>query len=151
VPLKKYAIFVCKDITLAQDIFQEALFRAWKWREKLQNTAARESWLKVIIRREFIRYVSTGYYQKSESIEYELLDVENMDVSKNSEFMQVLEYVANLPEIYRIPFQLSINGMCNKDIANRLNTNKNTVVTRIFRARKMVKLQFSEMVMKIND
>lgn len=146
-PLKRYAIFVCKDIILAQDILQEALCRAWKWRGKLQSTDARMSWLKVIIRREFIRHVSTGYYQKSESIEYELLDMENMEISKNSEFIQVLEYVSNLPEMYRIPFQLSINGMCNKEIAGRLNTNKNTVVTRIFRARKMVQKKFSDMVM----
>lgn len=149
--MKKHSIFVCKDVVLAQDILQEALCRAWKYRFKLQRIDAIESWLKVIIKREFIRYVSTTQYQKTEVMDDELQDTENMDVSKNGEFMQVVDFVSSLPEMYRTPFELSINGMCNKEIASKLKMNKNTVVTQIFRARKIVKKQFYEKAENIND
>ena len=81
----------------------------------------------------------------------ELQDTENMDVSKNGEFMQVVDFVSSLPEMYRRPFELSINGMCNKEIASKLKMNTNTVVTQIFRARKIVKKQFYAMAENIND
>lgn len=134
-----YSNYVCKDRVLAEDILQEALCRAWRYKASLLKVEVIEAWLKVIIRREFVRYVSRVQFNCTESLEHEVEDTQELEHSKRVEYMQLLTFISNLPDKYRGPLKLNIEGVGNKDIAKRLNLNQNTVVTRIFRARRMVR------------
>lgn len=146
-----YSNYICKDRTLAQDILQEALCRAWRYKASLLKVEAIEPWLKVIIRREFIRYVSRVQFNNTESLNHEIEDEQTLEHDKCIEYMQLLKFISNLPDKYREPFQLNIQGIRNKEIANKLNLNQNTVVTRIFRARRMVKQHYNRSEVAIND
>ena len=61
-------------------------------------------WWKVIIRREFIRYVSRVLFNNTESLEYEVEDTEYLEQLKCIEYVQILTFISNLPDKYRIPF-----------------------------------------------
>src|SRR3974390_625261 len=50
--LLRFALWLARDRSLAEDIVQEALLRAWKARAGLKEPAASRAWLLTIARRE---------------------------------------------------------------------------------------------------
>ncbi|MEM1082306.1 MAG: sigma-70 family RNA polymerase sigma factor, partial [Pseudomonadota bacterium] len=53
--LYRFAVWLCRDPTLANDLIQETYVRAWKALDKLQDPDKAKSWLITILRREFAR------------------------------------------------------------------------------------------------
>ena len=53
--MKRYAYWLAGDKHTAEDLLQEALLRAWKSLDKLQNIKAAKGWLLTILRRENAR------------------------------------------------------------------------------------------------
>jgi len=61
--LYRYAYWLCKQPTLAEDLVQETFARAWKSIESLKDEKAAKAWLITILRREnarLYRKVSTA-------------------------------------------------------------------------------------------
>lgn len=50
--LFRYAYWLCKDKSIAEDLVQETCLRAWKSLDSLQDEKAAKSWLITILRRE---------------------------------------------------------------------------------------------------
>ena len=48
--LQRYALWLCKNPTLANDLVQETFLRAWKAHGKLRDQKAAKSWLITIWR-----------------------------------------------------------------------------------------------------
>src|SRR6516164_10733638 len=53
--LLRFAQWLARDRSIAEDIVQEALLRAWRSREALKEPAAARAWLLTIVRREHAR------------------------------------------------------------------------------------------------
>src|SRR5580700_12201430 len=53
--LLRFAHWLARDRSLAEDIVQESLLRAWRSREALQDPGAARAWLLTIVRREHAR------------------------------------------------------------------------------------------------
>lgn len=53
--LFRYAYWLCKDKSVAEDLVQETCLRAWKALDSLQDEKAAKSWLITILRRENAR------------------------------------------------------------------------------------------------
>ena len=53
--LFRYAYWLCKDKSVAEDLVQETCLRAWKSLDSLQDEKAAKSWLITILRRENAR------------------------------------------------------------------------------------------------
>ena len=53
--LLRFAFWLSRDRALAEDVVQEAMLRAWKAQDSLQDEAAAKPWLLTIIRREYAR------------------------------------------------------------------------------------------------
>ena len=53
--LLRFAFWLSRDRTLAEDVVQESLLRAWKSQDALQDDKAMKPWLLTIIRREYAR------------------------------------------------------------------------------------------------
>ncbi|HJN95635.1 MAG TPA: sigma-70 family RNA polymerase sigma factor [Gammaproteobacteria bacterium] len=139
----RYAFWLCKNKPMAEDLVQETFLRAWRSLDSLQNDKAVKAWLFTILRRENAR--------QYERYRPELVDIEGQSVAESGENepdarmdRELLHNAINrLDSDYREPLLLKvIGGFSGKEIAEILNLNNNTVMTRLFRARSILKQEF---------
>lgn len=139
----RYALWLCKNPPLAEDLVQETFLRAWRSLESLQNDKAAKAWLFTILRRENARLY--------ERYRPELVDIETQAITESDDnepdFKMERELLHNainrLESDYREPLLLQvIGGFSGKEIAEILDLNNNTVMTRLFRARSKLKVEF---------
>lgn len=137
--LYRYALWLCKDPSVAEDILQETFLRAWKSLDSLKDPKAAKAWLITILRRENAR--------RFERKQFDIQDVEQDSLadpgpSTEQQFQQreLRQQLALLAPEYREPLLLQvIFGYSGDEIANLLALNKNTVTTRLFRARNQLR------------
>jgi RNA polymerase sigma-70 factor, ECF subfamily len=140
----RYAIWITKNPPLAEDLVQETFLRAWRSLDSLQNDKAAKAWLFTILRRENARLY--------ERYRPELVDIDDQTIAETGESepdqkmdRELLHNAINrLESEYREPLLLQvIGGFSGKEIAEILDLNNNTVMTRLFRARSKLKLEFN--------
>jgi RNA polymerase sigma-70 factor (ECF subfamily) len=132
-------MWLIKDKAIAEDVVQETFLRAWKSLDSLKDEGAAKSWLITILRRENAR--------RFERKQFDLVDIDDVSVADPINFGDVvLEHrelrriIGDLSEEYREPLMMQIlMGFSGDEIAEQLNLNKNTVMTRLFRARNQIK------------
>ncbi len=136
--LYRYAYWLSKDPSIAEDLVQETCLRAWKSLESLHDEKAVKSWLITILRRENAR--------RFERKQFDLVDIETHgneakttdDAHHQREWLQ--KQIMKLDDEYREPLFLQvITGFSGDEISHILELNKNTVMTRLFRARNQLK------------
>ena len=135
--LFRYAYWLCRDRTRAQDIVQEALARAWKSWDALRDRAAVKSWLFSIVRNEHLR----GFERKT--LEMDDRDVEDLEISTDCRMdvaMEVKQALAALPASLREPLVMQVlGGFSCAEIASMLQTTEGAVMTRLTRARQALR------------
>ena len=136
--LYRYAYWLCHDKAVAEDLVQETCLRAWKALDSLQDEKAAKSWLITILRRENAR--------RFERKQLDLVDIDDHgndakvsdDAHHQQEWLQA--QIMRLDIEYREPLFLQvIGGFSGEEIGDILELNKNTVMTRLFRARNQLK------------
>ena len=70
----RYAVWLCRDPAIAEDVVQEAMLRAWKSLDGLRDDAAAKQWVLTIVRRENARYF--------ERKRLETVDIDNLPASQ---------------------------------------------------------------------
>ena len=144
----RYAYWLIGDKAIAEDVVQETFLRAWRSLDSLNDEKAAKSWLITILRRENAR--------RFERKQFDLVDIDDVHVedstsSLESSHMQheVQQHIAKLELEYREPLMLQIIfGYSGEEIAEQLSLNKNTVNTRLFRARSQLKDALEKPVMR---
>jgi RNA polymerase sigma-70 factor (ECF subfamily) len=144
----RYAYWLVKDKAVAEDIVQETFLRAWKSLDSLKDEKAAKSWLITILRRENAR--------RFERKQFDLVDIDDVSIEDDGltnetqlEHKELRDIMASLSEEYREPLMLQIIfGYSGEEIAAQLDLNKNTVMTRLFRARNQVKEALEKTDMK---
>jgi len=142
--LYRYAIWLCKNPSIAEDLVQETFLRAWKSFDNLKDEKAAKAWLITILRRENARMY--------ERYRPELLDVEDMVLEDTAagpgqitENYMLQKAITRLEVEFREPIVLQIiGGFSTEEISGILELNKNTVLTRLFRARSKLKQSYIE-------
>ncbi|MGL6360777.1 sigma-70 family RNA polymerase sigma factor [Aeromonas veronii] len=138
--LYRYAYWLTRDPNVAEDLVQETFLRAWKAIDTLQDDKAAKGWLITILRRENAR--------RFERKQLELVDLDahpqpQHDALHSEQEMEnewLHRHIARLPEEYQEPLLLQVvGGFSGEEIAEMLGLNKNTVMTRLFRARNQIK------------
>ena len=138
--LYRYAYWLCHDKHIAEDLVQETFLRAWRALDSLKDEKAAKSWLITILRRENARRFERKRFEMSEYEEATITDVGATSNEQEIENHWLREKIAQMPEEYREPLVLQvIGGFSGEEIANLLSLNKNTVMTRLFRARNQLK------------
>ena len=137
----RFAIWLTRDRSVAEDIVQETMLRAWRARKELRETAAVRAWLFTIVRREHARL----YDRKRLS----LVDIDAYSDSEEAGFLQydddpriddLRRAILMLPDDYRVPLVMqTLGGFTTAEIASELNLSVTAVLTRLFRARNRLR------------
>ena len=136
----RYAAWLSRDKSIAEDVVQEALLRAWKSLDALREDAAAKPWLLTIVRRENARYF--------ERRRLETVDIDNLTASQsamlaeapNEELDDLRESIYGLDDDYREPLVLQVlMGYSTSEIAELMGLKQGAVLTRLHRARLKLK------------
>ncbi|MEJ6473284.1 sigma-70 family RNA polymerase sigma factor [Pseudoalteromonas piscicida] len=138
--LYKFAYWLSGDPTVAEDLVQETFLRAWRALDSLQDEHAAKPWLLTILRRENARRFERKQFDYAEVEQDTLVDDSSSALDDEMEQTVVQRQIANLSPEYREPLLLQVvMGCSGEEIADILELNKNTVMTRLYRARNQLK------------
>ena len=139
----RYAYWLCKNGALAEDLVQETFLRAWRSLDSLQNDKAAKAWLFTILRRENARLYERYRPDLVDIEDQSLMDSIDNEPDQRMDRKLLHDAIASLAKDYREPLLLQvIGGFSGKEIAEILDLNNNTVMTRLFRARGKLKHVF---------
>ena len=136
----RYAAWLSRDRTVAEDVVQEALLRAWKSLDSLRDDAAARHWLLTIVRRENARYF--------ERRRLDTVDVDDLTPSQEAlladqpdhELDDMREAIYRLDDDYREPLVLQVlMGYSTSEIGELMGLRQGAVLTRLHRARLKLK------------
>ena len=137
--LFRYAYWLTGDKSVAEDLVQEEMLRAWKSMDRLQEPGAAKGWLITILRRENARRFERFQPQFS-SVPTESIGDKHRDYDTSTEAFVLRQAIEALPENYREPLILQvIHGCSQKEIAEHLGITEAGAGTRLFRARNKLK------------
>ncbi|QQM77489.1 sigma-70 family RNA polymerase sigma factor [Aeromonas caviae] len=135
-----YAYWLCRDPQIAEDLVQETFLRAWKAIDTLLDDKAAKAWLITILRRENARRFERKQFDLVDLDEHPLRDQGVLPSEQEMEHEWLRRHIARLPAEYQEPLLLQVlGGFSGEEIAEQLGLNKNTVMTRLFRARNQIK------------
>ncbi len=141
----RYAAWLSRDPTIAEDVVQEAMLRAWKSLDALREDEAAKQWVLTIVRRENARYF--------ERKRLETVDIDNLTPSQSAMLAEssdtdlddVREAIYKLDDDYREPLVLQVlMGHSTKEIAEMMEIKPGAVLTRLHRARIKLKEEISD-------
>lgn len=138
--LYRFACWLCRDRSRAEDLVQETFLRAWRALDRLREEKAAKGWLFIILRHEYAR----GYNRYTPP--YEDADPDEFvdDVISSVEVLHLRHALAKLPGDYREPLLLQVlGGFSGEEIATIMNITSATVMTRLFRARQRMRAALS--------
>ena len=136
--LFRYAMGLCHNPDTAQDLVQETLLRGWRARADLRDPKAMRAWLYTILRNEHARLFERQRPDIWDPSALPEIAVQGYDTSPEAFVMR--RALAQLDPEYRDPLLLQvIGGFSCREIGGMLNLNTNTVLTRLFRARKALR------------
>jgi len=139
----RYAFWLCKNQALAQDLVQETFLRAWRSLDSLQSDKAAKAWLFTILRRENARLYERYRPDLVDVEDVPLAEVDNREPDQRMDRDLLYAAINRLDSDYRDPLLLQvIGGFSGKEIADILDLNSNTVMTRLFRARSKLRDMF---------
>jgi len=136
--LYRYAYWICHDPDIAQDLVQETCLRAWKSLDSLLDDKSAKGWLFTILRRENARRFERKQHPLVDIEDHEIADSSDLNQEMDSELL--LRKISALSDEYKEPLLLQlIAGFSAEEIGQQLDLNKNTVLTRLFRAKNLLK------------
>ena len=131
--LYRFAYWLCRDPHIADDLVQETFLRAWRSLDSLLDQKAAKPWLLTILRRENARRFERKQFDT-------LVDETSHSLDDEMEQTVIQRQIGLLSDEYREPLLLQVvMGCTGEEIADILDLNKNTVMTRLYRARNQLK------------
>ena len=133
----RYAAWLSRDRSVAEEVVQEALLRAWRALDALRDDGAAKPWLLTIVRRENARYF--------ERRRLETVDIDNLSASQaallaeepDEQLDDLRHAIFELDDDYREPLVLQVlMGYSTNEIAAMMGLKQGAVLTRLHRARQ---------------
>lgn len=137
--LYRYAYWLCHSKSIAEDLMQDTLLRAWKNLSQLQEAKAAKAWLLTILRHENARRFERKQFEYSD-VEQDTLEDLHQSPEQGVATDRLHRLILGLPQDYREPLVMQLLlGMTGDEIATVLQLNLNTVNTRLFRGRAQLR------------
>jgi RNA polymerase sigma-70 factor (ECF subfamily) len=148
--LRPFAVNLTKDSEAANDLYQETLYKALANHEKYNAGTNIRAWLFTIMRNIFINDYRRKVKQKTifdNTPEDYLINLKQSAVSNGAEsslrVKEINTAIDRLPEIFKMPFLLYMDGYKYQEISDYLHEPLGTIKSRIHFARKLLKEQIS--------
>src|ERR1700722_5385779 len=143
--LLRFAFWLSRDHALAEDVVQETMLRAWKAQDSPEDEAAAKPWFLTIIRREFARSFERKRFVTVDVDELVAREEPMLAAAEEQELAELRAAVFKLPDEYREPLVLQVlMGFSTAEIARELDLSGAAVLTRLFRARKQLRVLCGE-------
>jgi RNA polymerase sigma-70 factor, ECF subfamily len=138
--LVRFAFWLARDRSLAEDVVQESLLRAWKAQDSLSDENAAKPWLLTIVRREYARTFERKRFQTVDVDELVTREEPLLAVTDDHETAELRRAIFKLADDYREPLVLQVlMGYTAEEIATELGLSTAAVLTRLFRARHQLR------------
>jgi len=138
----RFVYWMCRDRMLAEDVLQETLLRAWRSLGSLADQSAVRPWLFTIARRELARVFER---KRLDTIDLEAVDdAQSADLAADDRYdlHQMRHAILRLELIHREPLVLQVLfGYSTEEIARQLQISVPAVLTRLYRAREILRKQ----------
>jgi RNA polymerase sigma-70 factor (ECF subfamily) len=138
--LFRFAFWLARDRSVAEDVVQEALLRAWRSRDHLTEAGSAKAWLLTIVRREHARL-----YERRRHVTVpvdELVGSESPELAaaEEQQTLDLRRAIFALEDDYREPLVMQVLlGLSTREIADQLGLTQSAVLTRLFRARQQLR------------
>ena len=133
------------DFEDAKDILQETFLLAIKYLDRFKEESQFSTWIYRIAVNKTLNYLKRKKRERNIVINdccrkmYDIKGLDN-DIISFELYKKMQEAIYELPEKYRLPFIMAnMENTSYSNIATILKIKKNTVKTRVFRARNMLK------------
>ena len=137
--LYRYAYWLCGEKATSEDLVQETFLRAWRFLDSLKDEGSAKSWLTTILRRENARRFERKQLDYSD-VEMDTISSERQDFDTRPEVLALRNAMARLPVKYREPLVMQVlEGYSLDEIARIFELPRNTVATRLHRARQKLR------------
>jgi RNA polymerase sigma-70 factor (ECF subfamily) len=136
--LYRYVFWLCRDPDLADDVVQEAMLRAFRSLDSLEDESAIKSWLLTIARREHARVYERKRLETRDIDELSRAEAALIATTEgNSDVDDMRSAIFRLDDDYREPLVLQVlMGFSTGEIADMMGLRQGAVLTRLHRARK---------------
>jgi RNA polymerase sigma-70 factor (ECF subfamily) len=136
----RYAYWLARNQAVAEDLVQETFLRAWRSFDSLQSDGAAKAWLFTILRRENARMYERYRPELVDIDDVSIADADQHEPDQRQKLSELHQAIMKLEKEYRDPLMLQVvGGFSGKEIADILDLNNNTVMTRLFRARSKLR------------
>lgn len=136
----RYAYWLARNQAVAEDLVQETFLRAWRSFDSLQSDGAAKAWLFTILRRENARMYERYRPDLVDIDDVAIAEDDRNDPDQRQKLSELHHAIMKLEKEYRDPLMLQVvGGFSGKEIADILDLNNNTVMTRLFRARSKLR------------
>jgi len=129
----------------ATDIVQESFLTLWEKKEEIKNEEGVRYYLYTLVRNKCLNFIK---HQKAKDNyvfhEKEEVDFFEATYMEQEVFLMLREFIDALPSQTKNIMNLSLQGLSNKDIADRLNKSENTIKTLKKRAYKKLNENLKE-------
>ena len=138
----RFAFWLCRDRSVAEDVVQETLLRAWRSIESLTEDGKARAWMLTIARREHARLHER---KRLETVDVALLAAADDPAlgrgdGEDDRLDDVRAAIHALPPEYREPLVLQVlMGYSTEEIASQLGLTSGAVCTRLSRARQKLR------------
>jgi RNA polymerase sigma-70 factor (ECF subfamily) len=137
--LYRYACWLCRDPHLADDVVQEAMLRAFRALDRLNDEGLVKTWLLTIVRREHARVYERKRFETTDIDDLSAAESALIATSDDSDVDDMRRAIFELADEYREPLVLQVlMGLSTAEIAEALELKQGAVLTRLHRARKQL-------------
>jgi RNA polymerase sigma-70 factor, ECF subfamily len=138
--LMRFAFWLTRDRSIAEDVVQESLLRAWRSRDALKDPSCSRAWLLTIVRREHARLYARKRLELVELNDASEHEGSALISQDDSELHALRAAIMQLPIEYREPLIMQVlGGFSVEEIAHELSLSASAVLTRLFRARNKLR------------
>jgi RNA polymerase sigma-70 factor (ECF subfamily) len=136
----RFALWLARDRSVAEDVVQESMLRAWRSRGELKDAQAARPWLLTIVRREHARLYERKRLPTTALDELPESDALQLAGPDEPELLGLRLAILRLADDYREPLVMQVlGGFSTAEIAAELQLSQSAVLTRLFRARNQLR------------